>query len=235
MLCWALSTISSVSIFFTGADCVLAMDDGVVHREVRRYIEKNMPWPVQDARITFPGHLPDLSSLSERGLSVEIEKSGTGEYVGEVPFNVRLADRQGQRRAFTVRARIEVARDVVVADDTLAYNRILTAGDVKVKRKWVRHLDPKLISSVEQVEGKMLVTNVPAGGELTTYMLKEPKLVKRGEVVRLQLDRGPIQISTLAICEEDGVRGALVKIKNMSSHRIVYAKVKGENHVVIDF
>ncbi len=211
------------------------MDDDVVRREVRSYIEKNMPWSVQDTRITFPGQLPDLSSLSERGLRVEIEKSGTGEYVGEVPFNVRLTDRQGQRRSFTFRARIEVARDVVVADDTLAYNRILTAGDVRVKRKWVRSMDPKLVTSVDQVEGKMLVTNVPAGGEINTYMLKEPKLVKRGEVVRLQLDRGAIQISTLAICEEDGVRGALVKIKNMSSNRIVYAKVKGEIHVVIDF
>ena len=235
MLCWALSIISSGSIVLAGAGSALAVEDAAIRQEVRRYIEKNMPWPVADARITFPGSLPDLSSLREKGLAIEIEKSGTGEYVGEVPFIVRLADRQGQRRSFTVRARIEVARDVVVADDTLAYNRILTAGDVRVKRKWVRSMDPKLITSIDQVEGKRLVTNVPAGGELTTYMLKEPKLVKRGEVVRLQLDRGAIQISTLAICEEDGVRGALVKIKNMSSHRIVYAKVKGENHVVIDF
>jgi len=194
-----------------------------------------MPWPVADARITFPGLLPDVSSLQEKGLTIDIEKSGAGEFVGEVPFIVRLTDRQGQRRSFTVRARIEVARDVVVADDTLAYNRILTAGDVRVKKKWMRSMDPKLVTSVDQVEGMRLVANVPAGGEITTYMLKEPTLVKRGDVVRLQLDRGALQISTLAICEEDGVRGALVKIKNMASNRIVYAKVKGENHVVIDF
>jgi len=148
---------------------------------------------------------------------------------------VRLADRKGQRRSFTVHARIEVARDVVVAGGTLQGNRILSADEVQVKKKWVRRIDPKLLNSVDQVEGKRLVVNVPAGGEITTYMLQEPKLVKRGKVVRLQLDRGAIQISTLAICEEDGVKDALVRIKNMSSNRIIYAKVKGENHVVVDF
>ena len=212
-----------------------AVNDVRIREEVRRYIERNMPWPAREARIELPSLLPDVSCLQERGLQMDIEKSGTGEYVGEVPVMVRLADRKGQRRSFTVHARIEVARDVVVAGGTLQGNRILSADEVQVKKKWVRRLDPKLLNSVDQVEGKRLVVNVPAGGEITTYMLQEPKLVKRGKVVRLQLDRGAIQISTLAICEEDGVKDALVRIKNMSSNRIIYAKVKGENHVVVDF
>ncbi len=212
-----------------------AVNDVRIREEVRRYIERNMPWPAREARIELPSLLPDVSCLQERGLQMDIEKSGTGEYVGEVPVMVRLADRKGQRRSFTVHARIEVARDVVVAGGTLQGNRILSADEVQVKKKWVRRIDPKLLNSVDQVEGKRLVVNVPAGGEITTYMLQEPKLVKRGKVVRLQLDRGAIQISTLAICEEDGVKDALVRIKNMSSNRIIYAKVKGENHVVVDF
>jgi len=212
-----------------------AVDDARIREQVRRYVERNMPWPPGQARIEAPGLLPDLSALEERGLHVEIEKSGAAEYVGEVPIMVRMTDRKGQRRSFTVFTRIEVARDVVVAATTLPGNRILTADDVQIKRKWVRRIDPKLLNSLEQAEGKKLVVAVPAGGEITTYMLQEPKLVKRGKVVRLQLDRGGIQISTLGICEEDGVKDALVRIKNMSSNRVIYAKVKGENHVVIDF
>ncbi|MDI9570832.1 MAG: flagellar basal body P-ring formation chaperone FlgA [Pseudomonadota bacterium] len=202
---------------------------------MRRYIERSMPWPAGEARIELPGLLPDVSCLEERGLRMEIERSGVGEYVGGVPIMVRLADRKGQRRSFVVHARIEVARNVVVAGGTLQGNRTLVADDVRIEKKWVWRIDPKLLNSPDQVEGKRLMVSVPAGGEITTYMLQEPKLVKRGKVVRLQLDRGGIQISTLGICEEDGVMDALVRIKNMSSNRIVYAKVKGENHVVIDF
>jgi flagella basal body P-ring formation protein FlgA len=211
------------------------MDEVRIRDEVRRYIEKNMPWSIDEAKIEFTGQIPDISNLQEKGLQVDIEKSGAGEYVGEVPIIVRLADKKGQRRSFTVHTRIEAARDIVVAGEALEYGRILTAADVRVKKKWVRRIDPKLVASSDQVEGKRLAANIPVGGEITTYVLKEPKLVKRGGVVRLQLERGAIFISTLAICEEDGVRGALVRIKNMSSNRIVYAKVKGENHVVIDF
>ena len=147
-----------------------AVNDVRIREEVRRYIERNMPWPAREARIELPSLLPDVSCLQERGLQMDIEKSGTGEYVGEVPVMVRLADRKGQRRSFTVHARIEVARDVVVAGGTLQGNRILSADEVQVKKKWVRRIDPKLLNSVDQVEGKRLVVNVPAGGEITTSL-----------------------------------------------------------------
>lgn len=237
MICWALSAISSASlllVFLSNTVAYAALSDRI-HDAVRAYIMANMPWRAEDIRMEFTGGPLYLEGIQERGARITIEKIGTEEYTGDMSFLVRLTDGRGGVRSVTVPVRMEVHADVVVAGHKLERNRILTVGDLRLKKKWLRRFDPQVATSLDQVVGKRLITPVAAGVEITTFMLKEPVLVRKGGVVRLQLERGPIEITTLGICEEDGVSGALVRVKNISSNRTVYAKVKGENHVVIDF
>jgi len=238
MLCLALLIISRADLLAAaplshhGRDVSLGAR---VQRAVEGYIKNTMPWRPEEVRITFAGLEIPAAGIDEGSLVLEVERIGTGEYVGDPAFLVRIGDRRGPRRTVTVHARMEILRPVVVARESLERNKVLDHGDVTVTRRWVRRIDPKTATSLDQVLGKRLTNNVPAGGEISTYLLREPVLVKRGNVVRLHLERGPIQIATLGICEEDGTEGAIVRVKNMSSQRVIYGRVRGENYVVIDF
>lgn len=236
MICWVLSAISSVSVFLFS--CVVyahASLDVQIQEAVQLYILNHMPWRSDDVRIKITNNAQALQGLQKQKARLEIEKIGTGDYVGDVAFLCRITDSKGQKRSITVHALIEILRDVIVAADSLERNRLIGEQDLRVRKKWVRRIDPRLVTTMDQVVGKRSVTDIAAGTEITTSMIREPVLVKKGAVVRLELERGPIHISTLAISEEDGVHGSLVRIKNISSNRIIYAKVKGENYVVIDF
>jgi len=59
--------------------------------------------------------------------------------------------------------------------------------------------------------------------------------VKRGKIVCINLERGPLKISTIGISEEDGARGAIIRVRNVSSNRMVYARVVGANTVQVEF
>lgn len=211
------------------------VDERCVHHVVQQYIGERVPWAKEDVQVEF------LVSAWAKKLPVgekayiNVERIGGGEFIGNIAFNVTIETLTGLKKNIIVPVRIAVNSTVVVARESLGRDRILQAGDVEVKKKWFYHLNPKLFSTVDQVVGKVLVAPVAKGMEITQDVLKEPVLVRRGKLVKLQLDRGAIQIDTVAICEEDGMKDAIVRVRNISSNRIVFARVVGENHVVIDF
>jgi flagella basal body P-ring formation protein FlgA len=66
-------------------------------------------------------------------------------------------------------------------------------------------------------------------------MLRDVPLVKRGRLVKMFLSNGLINISTVGQIQEDGAMGSLVRVKNMTSQRVVYARVVGDSLVQVDF
>jgi flagellar basal body P-ring formation protein FlgA len=76
---------------------------------------------------------------------------------------------------------------------------------------------------------------VKAGAELKASLLKEPVVVKKGKNVRINLERGTMVISTMGISEEDGLAGSMIRVRNIASNRIIYAKVMDSETVRIEF
>jgi flagella basal body P-ring formation protein FlgA len=66
-------------------------------------------------------------------------------------------------------------------------------------------------------------------------MLKTVKTIKRGKMVKIVLENGPMMIVTFGLSEEDGSRGDFIKVRNISSNKIVYAKVIDDSSVRVDF
>ena len=83
--------------------------------------------------------------------------------------------------------------------------------------------------------GKRVASSIRPNHEITRTMLREVPLVKKGRVVKMVLNNGTINITTLGQIQEDGGMGSSVRVKNISSQRIVYARVVGESLVQVDF
>jgi len=66
-------------------------------------------------------------------------------------------------------------------------------------------------------------------------MLKMFPLVRRGKMVRIILESGPLTVLTSGQSQEDGARDDLVRVKNLSSSKIIYARVVDDNTVKVEF
>jgi flagella basal body P-ring formation protein FlgA len=66
-------------------------------------------------------------------------------------------------------------------------------------------------------------------------MLKSVKTIKRGKMVKIVLESGPMTIMTFGLCEEDGNRGDFIKVRNTSSNKTFYARVVDDSSVRIEF
>lgn len=216
------------------AACDTAHAEPLHRAAVREYIAANMPWPPESVRVDFLSEEPE-SAPQNRDLLLRVEPAGNQDFIGDMVFLVKSFKGGSLLRTESVRARIEVLRDVVTAARSLPAGTVLTEGDIRTARRWVRRIHPQSLASMEEAAGKRLTIQAASGTEILATMLKEIPLVRRGKMVKMVFDNGPMQIVTVGMSEEDGIAGNIIRVKNMTSNKVVYARVLSDSIVGIVF
>jgi len=201
---------------------------------IREYIEANMPWPPGTVRVDFLSEEQE-SIPQNRDLILRVEPAGNQDFIGDMVFLVKSFRGGNLLRTESVRTRIEVLQDVVTAARGLPAGTVLAGSDIRTVRRWVRRIHPHSLPSMEAASGKRLTIQVASGAEILATMLKEIPLVRKGKMVKIVFDNGPMQIVTVGLSEEDGVAGNIVRVKNITSNKIIYARVLSDSVVGIGF
>ncbi|MGZ3580538.1 MAG: flagellar basal body P-ring formation chaperone FlgA [Syntrophales bacterium] len=201
---------------------------------VKKYIETNMPWKEDDLRIEFLSRITDPPVQGEK-ISCQVKSRQDEHYIGDSVFTVGIYDDGTLIREESVRVRMEVAMDVVMSAKFLPRDTEINADDVKVVRRWFNQNPANIVTQVEDVVGKHPYSDIRQNVEIKRNMLKSAKTIKRGKMVKMVLESGPMVIITFGLSEEDGSRGDFIKVKNISSNKIVYAKIIDDSSVRVDF
>ena len=154
---------------------------------------------------------------------------------GDSLYRVAFLSDETLVREETVRVRIEVAIDVAVSTRAIDRDAELRASDVKMASRWFTKMPASAITIPEDAIGKKLTCPVRPNCELTRNMLKTPVLVKKGRTVRIVLESGPMSVNTMGISEEDGGRDDVIKVRNLSSSKTIYARIIDSSMVKVDF
>lgn len=223
-----------ISLALLAATSHVAHAEPLFHTAIRDYIEANMPWPPGTVQVDFLSKEPE-SIPRNRDVVLRVEPAGNQDFIGDMAFLVKSFKGGNLLRTESVRTRIEVQRDVVIAARGLPAGTVLAESDVRTVRRWVRRIHPHSLDSMEETAGKRLTIQVAAGAEILASMLKDIPLVRKGKMVKMVFDNGPMQIVTVGLSEEDGAAGNIVRVKNITSNRVIYARVMSESLVKIGF
>jgi len=231
---FVIQTIVILSLAFFAATSYAADAEPLFRTAVLEYIEANMPWPPGSVRVDFLSKEPE-SIPQNRNLILRVEPAGNQDFIGDMVFLVKSFKDGNLLRTESVRTRIEVQRDMVTAARGLPAGTVLTESDIRIVRRWVRRIHQHALPSLEETSGKRLTIQVASGAEILATMLKEVPLVRKGKMVKMVFDNGAMQIVTVGLSEEDGVAGNIVRVKNITSNKIIYARVLSDSLVRIGF
>lgn len=223
-----------LSVALLAATSHAAHAEPLFRTAIREYIEANMPWPPGTVRVDFLSEEPE-SIPQNRDVILRVEPAGNQDFIGDMVFLVKSFKGGNLLRTESVRTRIEVLRDVMTAARGLPAGTVLAESDIRTVRRWVRRIHPHSLPSMETTSGKRLTIQVASGAEILATMLKEIPLVRKGKMVKIVFDNGPMQIVTVGLSEEDGVAGNIVRVKNITSNKIIYARVLSDSLVRIEF
>ncbi len=132
-----------------------------------------------------------------------------------------------------VRVDIRLLREVAVAARPLVRGDVLSRDDVRMVRKDVSRISGGYFDDATALVGYELRQSVPAGRMLYSRMLQRPKLVRRGDKVTVLAVVGGLEVRVMGQALADGGKGQMIRVRNLSSKRVVQGEVVSKGLVRI--
>ncbi|MCR9211480.1 MAG: flagellar basal body P-ring formation chaperone FlgA, partial [bacterium] len=114
---------------------------------------------------------------------------------------------------------------VVVARRPLQRGHRVGPGDVHFQPSPVNELSGDRVMDIDEVMGMEVVGLIRSGVPLRPGDFAAPRLVRRGDLVEVQVSGGGIRVTTTAKALGDGAHNELIEIETLSPKRRLLAKV----------
>jgi flagella basal body P-ring formation protein FlgA len=237
---WSAQCLWFPVMFFVGSLTMTAdglasvLGESAIKEIVAAHIQSHMPWAQEDMRITFLGGFKDIA-VPAPAFSSEVQEQPNEPFIGESSVILKLHHNGVFLAERAVRVKMEVAFDILVSARSLAMDTVIGPDDVRLVKRWMTREPQQAVTSAEEAIDKRINSAVRPNRDITRNMLKDVPLVKKGRMAKIILTTGLIHIATVGQIQEDGILGSLVKVKNVSSQRVVHARVVGDSLVQVDF
>ncbi|WP_164513431.1 flagellar basal body P-ring formation chaperone FlgA [Thiosocius teredinicola] len=114
---------------------------------------------------------------------------------------------------------------VVTTRRPLVRGQVLDADDLMLSETDISRLHKAYFTDIKDVVGLRTKRSIGAGSTLHAGLLKREKLVKRGSQVDIIADIGGLHVAMKGKALADGGRGDRIRVKNLTSGRVVTGEV----------
>jgi len=229
----------AADISWSGAESIEVSRKGqvVTKEQMKRIVAEFIGRRLQslpDAEIRFTSVRTPENIILPTGKITYTVRPSKPTIIGSSSFNILFAVDGRTIKNCTVRGRLEALASVATAAVNIRRGSIITPDQVEMIRRDISKLDMPYFSR-ERVVGLQAKRTIRAGKPLDTMNVAPPPVVKKGEPVEIIASRGPLRISTKGIATMDGRPGDFIRVKNISSSKLVYCKVDAPGIVSVEF
>lgn len=132
-----------------------------------------------------------------------------------------------------VPVRVQALAPVLVAKRPLARGAKLSAADLDSVEQDTARLPYGYFDDPSALAGRELRRPVAAGTVIVPAMVAAPRLVRRGQTVRLSATQGGIAIAMTGRALGDGALDQRIRVENLSSGRVVEGIVRSGERVEV--
>lgn len=130
-----------------------------------------------------------------------------------------------------VHAKISITQKVVVSRENLSPGSLLTQSDLTVVEMDKNRLRGSSFDNVEDVTGARIKRRIRAGHIIDDRMLC---FICKGDRVTIAAVRGNLQVKVYGVAEQDGVLGDTIQVRNISTNKLIFARVASTSQVEIN-
>jgi len=226
-------------IHWNGADHITVTRLGVqiskerMKRIVAEFIGNNIK-KLPDADIRFTSvRVPENIILPTGKLEYTVIPSKPG-ILGSSSFSIIFKVDGKTVKNCTVHGKLAAMAEIATAAVNVRKGRIITADQIELIRKDITNLDTPYFA-VHQAVGLLAKRSIRSGRALDSHNVEPPPVIRKGEPVKIIADKGTLQISTNGIAIMDGRPGDYIRVKNISSSKLVYCRVDAPGIVSVEF
>ncbi len=177
--------------------------------------------------------LPPPFTLPTGRLEYEVTPSRK-EILGSSSFSILFRVNGKIVRSCTIRGRVEAIAEVAAAAVPLQRGTIIRPDQIRMRREDLSRLRQPFLRA-DQVVGMQVKRTIGAGRVIEHRHLQPPPVIRKGEPVKILAARGGLRLSTMGIASMDGRPGQMIRVKNISSNKLIFCRVDGPGMVSVEF
>jgi flagella basal body P-ring formation protein FlgA len=190
---------------------LLSSSSGYLAQDIRiavRDVDKRIDIPYCDTPYRFE---TNASPTQQSNVSVKVSCNNTNWYL-------------------FMHASVNIVQEVVVTSDNLSPGTLLSRRNLKVIEVDKNRLRGSTFTSIDEVAGARIKRRVRAGNMIDDRMLC---FICKGDRVTIAALTNGLSITVYGVAQEDGVLGDTIQVRNISSDKMVYAKIASTSQVEI--
>jgi len=205
----------------------LAVINDVVHNYVESALVPDGKYEISNTQIDNHLQLPACKQ------SLDVFAQSGSIKPGRNTVGIRCNDKGGWTIYSTVI--VKSFQNVLILAKPLNRNDRIAFEHLKSEVRDVATLQQGYLTDPNDIVNKQATRIVPAGTVLNRQHYTEPTLIKRGQHVNIQSGKAGFLISAQGVAMMDGSKGQQIKVKNVSSRRIIRATVVNPGVVSVYF
>jgi flagella basal body P-ring formation protein FlgA len=210
---------------FTNQQLKTAIEDFI---ENRRDINKGR---IVVDRINYNGKI----ILPSPDFDYEINVGSSLNSSGRKFFNIVFKSDGKFVKGLNIAADLKVMLPVVVAANHVKDGEPFSETDVQIEDREVSRDISQIITDPRDIIGKQAKVNIAKGEVITINSAETMTLINQGDVVNIVAESNMLRIAVKGVARDKGGKGELVKVLNVSSNKIIHAKVVDSNTVRVEF
>lgn len=208
----------------------LSQERSPVEKKIIGFV-KNFYGNEEDIQIkltNMPSHLNAKVKVRNVNFAKVPDGQGDGLCLVEIDGN------EARERTIYVAFKVYKKRQLFVLKHGARRGDILTAGDLAEKEAYLTG-STVYPSAKDEVVGKRLRRDLPAGTVLTPQVLEDRILVKSGDTVSIVAENSRLAIHANGRALDRGRMGDTIRVKNLTSGKEILGKVTGGDVVSVEF
>jgi flagella basal body P-ring formation protein FlgA len=161
-----------------------------------------------------------------------VVRGGSPPWVGSQRFEAVVRSPDGLVR-FDVEAEVTRVLQRVVAARSLPRGATIRAADVRLQPTVPMDANAEGFRSIDEVVGKQTTRAVPPGKVLDRSSVRQPLLVRRGEVITVTARSAGVRVRSTAKARDDGGLGDLIEVESLPDRAAYFARVSGLQEVEV--
>jgi flagella basal body P-ring formation protein FlgA len=225
-------------IAIKGASRVLAttlyaeISKQMIAQSLYAHILENMPWDSQDTEIDIPIPLSDIT-VPDGEIEFVWRTNPQFRYVGPGAFRGTILVDGLEQRSILCKVNIEVYTNVVVARRDIPRGRPIGVADVEMRTEALSRIPEGTATGFEQVIGFITRKTIFPGQIVSTRNIELPRVVKRNQLVTVEMITGALNIQSRAKALSDGRMGDTILCANLNSGEVFQGVVRADGVIEV--
>lgn len=189
-----------------------------------------MPMGSPDLKVTLESNVRDVTVAPGQS-EITVSLPNGIRYTGNTNVQALISVNGKLSAKLTLRFDVKLFRQVVVAARQIAAKEVLTSAALRLERLDVGRVSGSYYTQTDKVAGLAVRRALVPGTPIADTMLEKPVVIKRGKTVSIRARIGALEVSAAGQAMQDGVEGQFIRVKNITTGRVVSGKVIDDSTV----